>query len=172
MPKAGSKNRASKRERIASAFFPNSPRAPSRQVACDLFRGPPGSVNIGLHLDEGDRTFRQTAVGMEDRVVAVLPPLIGQALSGSPLVFDEAVAVPIAVAFDPVVSRLDMRPQLADGFDIACPLEIFSGEHDEERGRIDAAVVAAEWNFAQIGHLPVARFVQNFSRLRVGLVID
>ena len=138
---------------------------------CDPFGRPPGCVHIGLDFDEGDRTLGQPAVGMEDRVAAVLPALIDETLTRSTLVLDEAVAVPIAVAFDPVESRLDMRPQLANSIEIACPLKIFSREHDEERRRIHAAVVAGEWDLAQIGHLPVTGFVQNLARLRVSLVI-
>src|SRR5258708_39951979 len=39
-----------------------------------------GGVDIALHFGERDRAFRQPAVGMEHRVVGILPALIDEAL--------------------------------------------------------------------------------------------
>src|SRR5690606_5933085 len=68
--------------------------------------GREGAVGIGLHLAERDRALRQRTVGMKDGIVAVLPALVGEAPGGLPEIFDEAVAVAIAVALDPADGRL------------------------------------------------------------------
>ncbi len=51
-------------------------------------------------------------------------------------------------------------------------LEIGAGEHDEQRRAVHAAVVAAERNFAEFGHLAVAHFVQDLAGLGIGLGVD
>ncbi len=73
---------------------------------------------------------------MEDRVVQVLPALVGEALLVAPLVFDEAV--PVGVARDrrsrPALPR---SPATADqGLFVPGALEIASGEQHEQGGRI------------------------------------
>jgi hypothetical protein len=55
---------------------------------------------------------------VEHRVVGVFPSLIGEAFLGLAEIFDEAVAVPIAVAIDPLQRRLGVGPELADGIEI------------------------------------------------------
>ena len=126
-----------------------------------------GAVDVALHLGERDRAFGQAAVGVEDGVVGVLPALIGQALLGGAIVFDEAVAVGIAGAVDPGQRRFDVRPQRRDGLVVAGPLGIEAGEHDEQRRRIDAAVIEAERDFAERRHLAAAHLVQDLAGLRV-----
>src|SRR5262249_57078804 len=59
------------------------------------------AVDIALHLGERDRPLREPAVGMEARVQGILPALVGEALLGGAVVFDEAVAVGIARSVDP-----------------------------------------------------------------------
>ena len=61
----------------------------------------PGAVDIGLDLSESDRPLRDRSVGVEDRVVAVLPALVLKALVRHPAIFDEAVSVPVAMLVDP-----------------------------------------------------------------------
>ncbi len=70
-----------------------------------------GGIDIGLDLDQRDRPLCQSAIGVEDRVIGVLPALIEQALVGCPVIFDEAVAVAIAGTVDPAERRQDVRPQ-------------------------------------------------------------
>ena len=72
-----------------------------------------GRIHVALHLAERHRPFGQRAVGMEDRVVRVLPALVRQAAIGGARVLDEAVAVGIAVTIDPGQRRLDVRPEPA-----------------------------------------------------------
>ena len=75
-------------------------------------REPLGGEDVTLHLGKRDRAFRKLAVGMEDRVVGILPALIGEPLLGRALIFDEAVAVGVAGTVDPAKRGLDRRPQL------------------------------------------------------------
>ena len=72
-----------------------------------------GGIDVALHLDERDRPLRQAAVGMKDRVVGVLPTLVGQPRLGCACVLDEAVAIEIALLVDPRQRTLDRRPQRA-----------------------------------------------------------
>src|SRR5215831_3609517 len=44
---------------------------------------------------------------------------------------------------------------------------IASGQHDEERRRVDAAIVTAERNFFEGRHLSFASFMQDFADLRI-----
>ena len=67
---------------------------------------------------------------------------------------------------------LDRRPELEHGGDVAGSLEVFAGEHDEERRRVDAAVVAAERDLVQFRHFAEARLVQDLAGLGVGGGID
>ena len=60
-----------------------------------------------------------------------------------------------------------MRPQAIDELAIGGPFEIRHREHDEQGSRIGAAVVLAERNLAERGHLAVAHFVKNLAGLRV-----
>ena len=55
-----------------------------------------GGVDVTLDLGQRDRAFGQRAVGVKDRVVGILPALIGEPLFGRAVIFDEAVAVRIA----------------------------------------------------------------------------
>ena len=87
-------------------------------------------------------------------------------------VFDEAVAVAVAVVVHPVQRRLDVRPQPLRERDVAGALEMRAGQRHEERRRIDAAVVAAERHLAEDGHFAIARFVQDLAGLRVGMRVD
>ena len=55
-----------------------------------------------------------------------------------------------------------------EGFQIVGALGIEAGKQDEERRRVDAAVVLAERHLMQGRHLAVAHFVQDLARLGVG----
>ncbi len=72
-----------------------------------------GGEHIALHLRKRDVALGELSVGMEDRVVRILPALIGEPCSVSALIFDKAVLVGIAGAVDPCERGLDRGPQLA-----------------------------------------------------------
>ena len=127
-----------------------------------------GGEDVALHLAERDRPARAGTVGMEDRVVT------NPSSPGSPgrhSVSREYSTKP-SPSTSPYVSiqpsAASMLGQIAsDRLDVAGALEILAGEHQEERRRIDRAVVAAERHLAEIGHLAVTDLVQDFSGLRV-----
>ena len=87
------------------------------------------------------------------------------------MVLDETIAVRIAVSVDPMQRRLHMGPQRSYRREIPGALEIFAGQQDEQRCRIDAAVVSAERHFAEARHLAIAHLVQDLARLGVPLGI-
>src|SRR4051794_21486613 len=105
---------------------------------------------------------------MEDGIVRVLPALICKAAVRLPVVFDEAITVAITVRVDPAQRRFDARPDLRESRAVPGALEVHSGEHHEERSRIDRAVVAAERHLAQVGHLAMASLMQDLAGLGVG----
>src|SRR5262249_33883534 len=59
---------------------PSEPRGAARRQVL-------GAVDIALHLRQRDRAVGEGAVGVEDRIVGVLPALIGEALLGCAMVF-------------------------------------------------------------------------------------
>ena len=105
---------------------------------------------------------------MENGIPAVLPALVGQAVFAFPVIFDKAVAVAVAIFVDPGQRRLDIGPQRADGFLVAGAVEIARRQQHEQRRGIDAAVIAAERHFAQIGHFAGAHLMQDLARLGIG----
>ena len=127
------------------------------------FRG----EHIRLDLAQGHGAFGRGSVGMEDGVVGVFPALMHEAADGVPGVLDEAVAVGIAPAIHPLEGALDVRPELAREREISRPFEVRAGENDEERRGVDAPVVPAEGNLAEVGHLAAPRFVEHLARLGV-----
>ncbi len=92
-----------------------------------------GGMGIGLDLGQGDRRLGQAAIVMEDRIGAVLPALVGQAVDRLPAIFEEAVAIDVAVFRHPAERGFDVRPQRADEIEIAGAGVIGGGKHDEKR---------------------------------------
>ena len=83
-------------------FVSGETRRGIAQPPDDPFGGPPGRVDISLHLGQSDRTLGQSSIGVEYGVLAVLPALVDQALIGLGAIFDESVVVAVAVPIDPV----------------------------------------------------------------------
>ena len=128
--------------------------------------------DIALHLAKGDGAARKRTVGVENRVLGILPALIDQTHVVGALIFDEAVTVGVTRPVDPAQRRFDIGPQFVQGFDVAGVLGIEPRQHDEQRCRIHAAIIEAERNLVQRGHLTVAHFVENFPGLGVGAGIE
>ena len=131
-------------------------------------RQPLAGKDIALNLRQRDIAFGELSVGMEDRVEGILPALVGKPLLGGALILDEAVLVGIAGAVDPLQRRLDRRPQLGQRFVVAGAFDIKAGQQNEQRGRIDAAVILRERHLAQRGHLAAAHLVQDLAGLGIG----
>ena len=70
---------------------------------------------------------------------------------------------------DPGQRCLEIRPQGPDGLEIASPLEVHTGEHDEQGRAVDAAIVQAERDLAEPRHLAMPGLVQDLARLGIGL---
>jgi hypothetical protein len=138
--------------------------AEQRGQPCAL---PPGFEHVSLHLAEGDRAFGERAVLVAHRIAGVLPALVHQAGGIAAGVFDEAVAVDVAVVVDPAERAVDVVPQSGDEVAVARTAVVVAGQDHEQRRRVHTAVVAAEWHLAEAGHLPRARFVQDLSRLGI-----
>jgi len=109
---------------------------------------------------------------MEDGVVGVLPALVYQPIRGVPEILDETVAIPVPITFHPAQGRLDIGPDRLDEVTVVRPLVICPSEHDEERGGVDSAVVAAEWDLAKGSHFAFAGFVQDLTRLCISTGVD
>src|ERR687896_2020957 len=77
-----------------------------------LGRSPQRGMDVALDLAGRDRTSRQLAVRVEDRVPGVLPALLVEAERRATLVLDEAVTIEIGGSLDPGQRPFDMRPQL------------------------------------------------------------
>ena len=124
--------------------------------------------DVTLDFGQRDVAFGQPAVGVEDRIVGILPSLVGQALFAGAAIFDKAVAIGVAQPVDPAERRLDGRPQLRQGFLVAGALGIEAGKQHEQRRRVDAAVVLAKRHLVQRRHFPGAHLVQDLARLCIG----
>ena len=123
-PRSGARSASASSQSLSAR--PASPKCAASLAAALL-----GREHVGLHLAQRDRPRGAGAVGVEDRIVAVLPALIDEALLVGAVVFHEAVAVGVAELVDPGQRRLDVRPDGADRLDVARPVEIGARQHDE-----------------------------------------
>ena len=82
-------------------------------------------------------------------------------------VFDEAVAVDVAVLVDPAQGAIDVVPEPGDELPIARARVVVAGEDHEQRRRVHAAVIAAEGDLAEARHLAGAGLVQDLAGLGV-----
>ena len=137
------------------------------QVFAELAHRLPGGVGVALHLQKRDRALGETAVGVADGVLRILPALVGQTRVGAALIVDQAVAVAVAVVAHPVGGGDQVRPQPADQGVVAGAADVGAGQGDEQAGGVDPAVVEAERHLAQCAHLAAARLVHDLAGLAV-----
>src|SRR5690606_9714515 len=102
-----------------------------------------GGVGVTLDLGQRDRRVGAMAVRVVDAVAAVLPALVEPAAIGVPAVFDEAVAVEIAVPVDPGQRRVGGGKQGADDIGVGAPAQCLAEQHDEQRRGVHRAVAGA-----------------------------
>src|SRR5437867_1408736 len=69
-----------------------------------------GSVNVALHFAQSDWSFGGRPVGVENRIVRVLPTLMDETEFRHASIFHEAVAIGVAIMIDPCERALDVRP--------------------------------------------------------------
>ena len=84
-------------------------------VAClpgERGAGPVGGVGVALHLGQGDGRLGDRAVGEVDAVPGILPALVDQAGRGLAGVFDEPVAVGVAVPLHPLQGAVGVGQQV------------------------------------------------------------
>ncbi len=101
-------------------------------------------VDVALHLAGRDRPDRLASVVEELRVVRVLPRLVLEPALRPAVVLDEAVAVEIAVLVDPAERAHRRLAQGADERGVVGPAPHLREQDEEERRRVDRAVVARE----------------------------
>ncbi len=101
---------------------------------------------------------------MENRVLAVLPALVGESGALRPRIPHEAVRMRIGCLLEPGDRSCQRRPELVDQSQIAGTIGVGAGEHDEQRRGVDTAVVAPEWQLARRGHLALACLMDDLAR--------
>jgi hypothetical protein len=106
-----------------------------------LRRPPFGVIDVALGLADGDRTAGEGPVVEDHRDGGVLPALILESALGSHLVLDEAVAVPVAVAIDPLQRAEGGPSQLRHELRVAGPAPELREQYEPQRCRVDRAVV-------------------------------
>ena len=129
-------------------------------------------VDVRLHFHERDGLLGQRSVGVDDRVVRVLPSLVVQPPRRALLVLDVAVAVPVAVPVGPVQRRLGVRAQRPHEVVVAGPAPVLRQHDQPQRCRVRGSVVRAVRLLPEPGQFAGAHLVQDPARLLVGEVVD
>src|SRR5437667_5913208 len=90
--------------------------------------GPMGCHPVALHLDQGDR-------GLHPQVIldAIFPSLMEKPVRVCPIVFQEVIAILVAVFRHPSPCRLDGRPQIGDEPSVSRAAVVFGGHDEKER---------------------------------------
>ena len=97
-------------------------------------------------------------------VARVLPRLVEQAVLGAAPVLDEAVPVRVAIAVDPLERAQRGLAQPQRHRVVVGPAPSLGEEHEEQRRRVDRAVVARE---PGVGCAPAPHLVDDLSRLGI-----
>jgi hypothetical protein len=111
-------------------------------------------IDIPLHFAQRDGSVRHRPIGMKHRIPGILPPLLHQPFKRVSSVFDEAIAIDIAVPVDPPQGQLDVGPDGLDQREISRALVVGRRQDDEERGGIHRAVIVPERDFAERREFP------------------
>src|SRR4029434_6499243 len=94
-------------------------------------------VHVALHFDERDWRRGKRPVRIWHPVSRILPPLIAQTPWRRAGVLDEAVAIEIAVAVDPLHRPSNVRQQLADQRIVSRPTPCLLQQYEPERRGVD-----------------------------------
>src|SRR4029077_7459633 len=121
-----------------------------------------------LHLYWCDRRVRTRAVAEDHRVPRVLPVLVVEPVRRAPPVLDESVPVAVAGPVDPGECASRSALELADDRVVAAPAPQLRQQDEEERCRIDGALVAVGPDERR---LAAPDLVDDLSRLGVPLRI-
>ena len=168
---SGHQNAASKRSRELCGLRVRACAPARSRPSCRAQRAATllGGIDVALHLGERDRPFGEPAVGVEDRVVRILPALVGEPLLGR----RGSIRRSRRDRDRPDRRSRRARPRSRATARrcvaiVAGALGVEAGEQHEQRRRIDAAVVEPERHLAQRRHLAAAHLVQDLARLGVG----
>ena len=93
--------------------------------------------------------------------------MVAQARRRAALVLDEPVAVAIAPLVDPVERGVERRAQLRHRVEVERPAVVAARDHQEQRRRVDGAVVGRVRDLPGAGELAGAQLVQDLARLGV-----
>ena len=108
---------------------------------------------------------------MGNAVPGILPSLVSQAALCLALVFDEAVAVLVAVLVDPAQGCLGRGKQLLPGRPVVGPLQIFRVENEEQRGGVHAPVIGRMRDLPGARQLAAADLVEDLSRFLLAEIV-
>src|SRR5439155_12575082 len=87
-------------------------------------------------------------------------------------VFDESIAIGIAIRGHPLQRGLRVGQQLAGEIEVAGPAHVLAERHQKQRRRVDTAVVRAVRHTLEPGELTYAHLVQDLAWLFVAEVVD
>ncbi|MGA1525868.1 MAG: hypothetical protein ACO4CZ_18030 [Planctomycetota bacterium] len=151
---------------IQSELTPPAVTAGSAGVVQQLGAAHRRGVRVPLDLGQRDRGAGDRPVGEPDAVARVLPALVRQPVPGPvvPGVLEETVAVDVAELAHPSERRLDVGQERGDVLLGHPPPPGLVGEDDEQRGRVDRAVVAVG-QVAAAGERAVPDLVEDLPRL-------
>src|SRR5690606_31539317 len=99
--------------------------------------------------------------------MGIFPSLVNQAALHALLVLYKSILIDVAVFFDPSNGPFYVGPYLHDSLAVGGPPVIVAGQRNKQRCSVDRAVVLAEGNFIECGHLAFACLMKYFSRFRV-----
>ena len=132
-------------------------------MALDGRHRQPGSVAVGLHLTEGNRTFGQTTIGMVHGIVGILPALVAQTTLGRTAVPQKTILLAGFRLANPGHRRIQGGLQLGNKGLVCRALQVIAGQ-DQKQGRgVDAAVVLGEGHLLERRHFSQAGFVQDLA---------
>src|SRR5215472_19292925 len=97
----------------------------------------------------------------------IFPALMNEPVFRPAAVFDETIAICVAVVVDPLKRALDVRPNRLQKSPVTGAPVICACQHHKKRCGVDAPVVAPERHLAQDGHLIITEFMQYLARLLV-----
>ena len=124
-------------------------------------------IGIALDFTKRDGGFGKFAVFVENGIVRIFPALLYEPGARMASIFQEAVAIAIAIMIHPIEGPLDIAPNRTDEIQVAGAFVVSHGKHDEERSGIHTAVITAKRDLLGGSHLAFPQFVKNFSGLGV-----
>ena len=102
---------------------------------------------------------------VDHAVVGIAPALIAQAAGTARAIVEQPVPVVVSVLGDPGQRVFDGVSQLVEQREVARPVGVFGEQAEEQRCRVDRAVVAGERRRVDRRHLSQAQLVDDLAGL-------